>query len=108
MIECYKVQVRLRRTKDDGTGCLEQYFISEGIPSEAVQAAVAWAKNRLESLSDMYNQIEAVDLWRFGIETPQNNGLIGSRNLYSVFSWQKGDIDSLDQKLDSLYAQIVS
>jgi len=107
MIECYKVQVRLRKA-DRSTGCLEQFFISEAVPSEAVQAAVAWAKNRLESLNDLYKEIEAVDLWRFSIETPQPNGMIGSRNLYSVFSWQKGDADSLDQKLDSLYAQVVS
>jgi hypothetical protein len=105
MLECYKVEVQLKAA--DSVRRLEQFFTVRE-PWDAIQAAVAWAKNRLASLNDQYQAIESLHCWRFSIEEPLENGYIGSRNLYSVFSWQAGDDGSLDEKLDQLHVQAVS
>jgi len=105
MLECYKVEIQLKAA--DGLRRLEQFFTVKE-PWDAIQAAVAWAKNRLASLSDQYQSIESVHCWRFSIEEPQENGFIGSRNLYSVFVWQTGDDGTLDDKIDQLHVQAVS
>jgi hypothetical protein len=104
MLECYKVEVQLKAA--DGVRRLEQFFTVKE-PWDAVQAAVAWAKNRLAALNDRYQSIEAVDCWRFSIEEPHEDGYIGSRNLYSAFSWKAGE-GTLDDRLDQFHVQAVS
>ena len=89
----YKCVIRYITKHNDGRRyeeTLDMTYRVKGGRKVAIQAAIAWAKNRLEALKEMgFEEIFSVEVGDFHVGTPDETGFIQGTGMHLFFKHRK-------------------